>query len=343
MSSPRIVVNGNNVIVGNNAIIDVHSTPPRVRGRPSGKTSDAPLILSIATRIEFPWIGADADNMHYCKWCTSHRLTPSVKAGNHWIKLRQPSLVRAYRDHAATDCHRAAVMIERGKADKRTVVNGLAIQTERNLGNLRNHFIIAHTLAITQSATHATWMDVLMNVIKVPMISEHLSRQAARRMQFAMGKSLQYVTRDAVLQSSLPFGILIDESTDVATKKSLIMYIKYIDIATFKPVVKFLALLPVPNSTGDGITNTVVKYLTDRNYPTQRMTGFGSDGAAVMLGPKKGVAARIKRLIAFCCARATLHFAQVIAGRRRRSHCNQRHRGAFRFVHAYHNEDWYVL
>ena len=159
---------------------------------------------------------------------------------------------------------------------------------------------------------------MLMNIIKVPMISEHISRQAARRMQFAMGKSLQYVTRDAVLQSSLPFGILIDESTDVATKKSLIMYIKYIDIATFTPVVKFLALLPVPNSTGDGITNTVVKYLTDRHYPTERMTGFGSDGAAVMIGPKKGVATRIKRLIAFCSAmlaqHCTSHKSSLAAG-----------------------------
>jgi hypothetical protein len=105
----------------------------------------------------------------------------------------------------------------------------------------------------------------------------------------------------------LPFGILIDESTDVAMKKSLVMFIKYIDLPTFTPVVRFLALLPVPNSTADGITSTAVKYLTDRNYPTQRMTGFGSDGAAVMLGSKNGVAVRIKRHPSCCSAMLAQH------------------------------------
>ena len=84
---------------------------------------------------------------------------------------------------------------------------------------------------------------------------------------------------------------MIDESTDVAFLNEMVVYIRYI---TPNAEVKtlFMKILELFNGIAQGIEETVVNYLDNKNLP---FSGFATDGARVMTGRLNGVAARLKQ------------------------------------------------
>jgi hypothetical protein len=178
--------------------------------------------------------------------CRDHRLQPDVNSNNSWIISRAPEPIRTYRDHVNdTLCHQSALDLEAQKKKSKEaggIEGSMEKAAEQSIGALRNHFVVAHTLAVLNSPTshYDTWMKVLHKECKVDVLSTLKHRNTARHIQYAIGTSLQHTLVDDVNKSGLPFGILIDESTDVATKKSLILYVRYIN-EHFIPITKFCA------------------------------------------------------------------------------------------------------
>ena len=64
-------------------------------------------------------------------------------------------------------------------------------------------------------------------------------------------------------------------------------------IADFYPVVKYLTLLEPANTKSDGILAAITGVFADFGFSAreykQKMIGFGSDGASVMMGARRGV------------------------------------------------------
>ena len=143
-----IVINDSSVIIGDSARVDITTTravaatttsSAAARGRPSGRFFDKPLVITMTTRAEFPWLEVDEKGQHYCALCAKHGADPTkkdVRAANNWIEPKDASVVRNYRYHAAAICHTAAVRYEE-TAKKNQLQNGLKIAQEKSFANLR--------------------------------------------------------------------------------------------------------------------------------------------------------------------------------------------------------------
>ena len=93
--------------------------------------------------------------------------------------------------------------------------------------------------------------------------------------------------------SSEFFSLMIDESTDIAVVKEMVIYGRY--VRSGKVATTFLNICELPNGTADTIETTLLAYMDKNNLSVSKMMGLGTDGAAVMTGKRNGVAARFKR------------------------------------------------
>lgn len=89
------------------------------------------------------------------------------------------------------------------------------------------------------------------------------------------------------------YSILIDESTDIATTKTLIVYIRYVHEG--EVVTGFFELTELEGATADIIVDTVLQILAQKKLPTHRMFGIATDRASVMVGTRTGVTTRLKK------------------------------------------------
>ncbi|XP_050516420.1 E3 SUMO-protein ligase KIAA1586-like [Diabrotica virgifera virgifera] len=91
--------------------------------------------------------------------------------------------------------------------------------------------------------------------------------------------------------------ILIDESTSLSDKSTLIVYLKCETSKDLPPNVLFLDLIELPNQTADSIFEALLgclkKYGFDFEYLKENLVAFACDGASVMLGKKSGVVEKL--------------------------------------------------
>ena len=94
------------------------------------------------------------------------------------------------------------------------------------------------------------------------------------------------------------FSILTDESTDISNTKKMVVYTRIIDPVSYVASTHFLGNITVEGSsaTAEVLFGLIVKFLKDKELPVEKLVGFGSDGASVMVGRKSGVATRLKEL-----------------------------------------------
>ena len=96
------------------------------------------------------------------------------------------------------------------------------------------------------------------------------------------------------VRSSPAIGLMCDESTDISVTKELILYAR---ILSGKEVqAHFLKLTHINDGKAETITKAILEYLEKNDIPLSTITGFGSDGANVMVGSTSGVATRLKML-----------------------------------------------
>lgn len=94
------------------------------------------------------------------------------------------------------------------------------------------------------------------------------------------------------LETSPWYSICIDESTDVSVTQSIIVYVKYINAGQL--FTKFLKLKELTHATAAGIFEATMSVLREYNLDVEKMSAIGTDGAAVMLGERNGVAVKFK-------------------------------------------------
>lgn len=108
-----------------------------------------------------------------------------------------------------------------------------------------------------------------------------------------MQKALASIAKENVIaaaQSSPFIGLMFDESLDVAINKKLVMYCKVLHHGTVK--ISFCGNVVVQDGKAETIFDTVSNFLNDNNIPMCKVSGLGTDGAAVMMGKKGGVGKR---------------------------------------------------
>jgi hypothetical protein len=102
----------------------------------------------------------------------------------------------------------------------------------------------------------------------------------------ALAQTVKKATKMA-LEKSCFIGVIADESIDIAVYKKLVIYIAVVVDGQVK---MYLAQLKdVPDGKAGTIKDAIHDWLQDNNVPAWKVAGFGSDGAAVMMGVRTGV------------------------------------------------------
>ena len=93
------------------------------------------------------------------------------------------------------------------------------------------------------------------------------------------------------------YSLLIDESTVIATARTLIVYIRYVHEG--EVMNRFFELTELEGATADIIVDTVLQILAQKKLSTDRMFGMATDGASVMVGTRTGVTTQLKKMNPF--------------------------------------------
>ncbi|XP_065361974.1 zinc finger MYM-type protein 6-like [Calliphora vicina] len=90
------------------------------------------------------------------------------------------------------------------------------------------------------------------------------------------------------------YSLVIDESTDCSISKNLAIVIRTFDGQCRD---RFLGMVQLEDSTANGIYESTIKALREKNIPIQNMVGITTDNCAVMMGSQNGVQIKFKNLV----------------------------------------------
>ena len=96
---------------------------------------------------------------------------------------------------------------------------------------------------------------------------------------------------DHKLQASPFIGLVIDESTDVAVYKKLVIYI--LVVINGQPYIHYFRDVDIPNGRAETIVRALEQFCEVKGLDTAKVTSLASDGASVMVGRKSGVGTRL--------------------------------------------------
>ena len=91
---------------------------------------------------------------------------------------------------------------------------------------------------------------------------------------------------------SIIYSLLTDESTDIAVKKQLVLVARY--LVGGQVTTAFINIQDIWNGTANTIVQAILSYVSEKSVDIDKLRGFVSDRASVMVGQHNGVAAQLK-------------------------------------------------
>ncbi|XP_018791070.1 PREDICTED: uncharacterized protein LOC108970252 [Bactrocera latifrons] len=90
--------------------------------------------------------------------------------------------------------------------------------------------------------------------------------------------------RDKIVDQlkQIKFSLIVDETTDVSTKKSLVLIARYFHHLTKTISDKCLGLISVVNADARSIYSSIKEFFNEQGVPLENIIGLATDGANVM-------------------------------------------------------------
>ena len=265
--------------------------------------------------VRHPWMEyteCDGVNGMLCTVCKAYG-KPPVQARGAWISRpvnnwsKAPELLDKQRK---SEWHKAAaqtqVMAEVARTQGDIVEQLVTISEEekvRNLNLLKKlirslYFLVKHRIPhttvfedlitlqaqngdeqlnarLTTSAGNATYLSKISTAEFLECISHYIEEDMLSR-----------------LKSSQFFSIMVDESTDLASKEEMCICARWIEEG--KAVEHFLGIVRVREVNAEALTCYIREFLDKRGINLQKLRGLGCDGASTMSGCKSGVQIRVR-------------------------------------------------
>lgn len=115
----------------------------------------------------------------------------------------------------------------------------------------------------------------------------------------------------AAIALSPYYSIMMDSSTDISGEDHILIYVQYVNMVSFVPVVQYLCTVSVKPKTADAIFACLMNVLEVLGLPLSKLVGFCSDGGSEYSGRVNGVAAQLKTkvceymIVSHCAAHKT--------------------------------------
>jgi len=241
---------------------------------------------------DYTWLRYDKEeNTMTCALCIKHG-KKNAMTDNKCRNFKTTSLDR----HPETADHRASVLAEKMQGQLKKSVDKLVSEKESAvIVGLKAAFWIAQEgLAISK---YGSLMEFLEEVncphVKELKCSKSVTYGSDKTAAEMMSTLATVIRRrvDNELMASPYVSFLLDESTDIATSKKLVVYARVLDTKTFTPSTHFVKNMKVESATGEAIYNELKSVMNEpgRVIPPSKVMGLGTDGAKVMTGTGKGL------------------------------------------------------
>ncbi|XP_076103623.1 zinc finger protein 862-like [Mytilus galloprovincialis] len=254
----------------------------------------------------FPWVlFTDNENGMLCSFCTKFNMKSKNGSGV-WVSVPCTYLVRdSLLRHAKTKMHIEATDLEansilagKGQSIQSAVEHHTSLEKTALIGAFKIMYWLAKE-EIPHTTHFASLLDLAKNLgcdyLNLLQKGESVNYTSQRIMQEMLHSiSLQISTPviDAIQQSTY-YSLLVDETTDVSVLKQLTVMARYFN-QDLELKTSFLTLIDVPDGKADTLVAALKQFMTENQLPAHSFIGLGSDGAAVMVGKKTGVATQLK-------------------------------------------------
>uniref|UniRef100_H3A663 Uncharacterized protein n=1 Tax=Latimeria chalumnae TaxID=7897 RepID=H3A663_LATCH len=223
------------------------------------------------------------------EWCNYHveasgNKSRNIKLASLRIKIKKHVDSKAHGIlHEIQDQRKANVLGKTNEAISRVVdqASEAVFRTAYYLAK-NNHPFSNHENLIELQELNGVNMGKILHSVQQGIVN-HI----AKEMQKNMVKSLV---------SSSKLAVLIDESTNLSRKATLIVYLKAF-VESESPIFMFLDLVELEDQRAESIVSAFLECLQNAgftdSYPQEYWVSFVSDGASVMLGRNSGVATKL--------------------------------------------------
>ena len=232
-----------------------------------------------------------------CRLCTKHNSLGS-NGSKTWSEIGYKCLRKdKVKEHQNSEQHKAALKLELNQTvgDMSTsMTNSASLAIKDALKVL--YYIISHNLPLD---LFASMVDLCIDVGATNLPKLRLAKSATYSSWEMVQELLDLLSSEVAnsvmtdVRSSPCYSLMVDEVSDNRTIKHLAICTRYID-PDGDVKTAFMTDTELPTGTANVITNTVVDKLKEQNLDVNDMSGFVSDGAAVFLGNKSGVAKQLK-------------------------------------------------
>lgn len=194
---------------------------------------------------------------------------------------------------------------------------------KNNMAKLKNTPKIAEIFPNEQHKRHNTLLKtaelnicIFLHEHNLPfLLADHLLKflphicpdsEVAKSLSCSRTKAT-YITKECLAKQQMQeiseilkithFSLIIDETTDIATEKSLALVVRYYDETKMTIQDRFFGLVKLKDFAAEAIFNKIVNYIEEQNIPISNLIGLAADNASVMMGKLTGVQARFKQIL----------------------------------------------
>ena len=229
----------------------------------------------------------------HCRLCTVSQST-SVWATSGTRNFRLKTVI----DHARSTDHRQSVA---ATDNQHSIFAGMAMALEKKRAAVTLAMQSCYWVATEEvaNAKYKSLIVFLRNRCVETALALHRGDNASHDSTTTFNQLLSClsgVMEEAMLMRirNSPFvGIGIDESTDRATEKHLVMIIRYVSLGICKT--EFLKCVRVVDGKAATVYDAVKSVAVEYHFDMRKVVGLGSDGASVMASDLNGVNGLMKR------------------------------------------------
>lgn len=295
---------------------EIHTAPVKTTKPKTAKVYAKKFQDSWCTT--FPWVKHDmsSDVMFctICRQCKNDTVLSSVT---------QNYRIKTLEDHAKSKGHLAAVAAADPKQGQVLVGFSKAAQTRKAAVILALKTV--HWLSVEEIANkkYSSLLHFLRDIDVKDAVhlqkganathdSPDIFNQLLECLNFVLERNLKTDLRKS------PFvGIGVDESTDRAQEKHVVIVVRYIQKQSATPKTTFLSCVSVRDGTAATVLEAIRTSLNHFGVPIRKVVGLGTDGASSMASSQNGLNGLMKNLNPFTvhvhcvCHRLALSVSQA--------------------------------
>ena len=236
----------------------------------------------------------------YCLLCRRHNSKSSQNKSEKFAAIPSTRFKSsALTDHREAGVHKSTVTVHATQKSSTFHKEGETKKASRNKtveAVMRNaYFVMKEDLPVTKLTKMNELLDLQGN--KEIRFFKHDSERVVGEIVTAVGHAVQESYLSDLRQATC-FGLLVDDLTDVSVKELMVTFVQYID-PSGKLQTKFLFVrnLLKDSHSANAITihNNIMEGLRSLDIDTEKFASICTDGAAVMVGRKNGLAGLLRK------------------------------------------------